>query len=302
MDINTYPTPTFFSPALLSDLLQFIINRCSYPTTLIICADRAEFLSSLIQDLIQQQRPYQSDLQLQQHTTEDSHDTIAVPTYQKPDRNKNSPDTRPPAAAHPPNGPQPEPQQPQHSPPQHHPTPGKPHPLLTPHLSQLSTTRHIRTIFVPTVSHLRAFLSLFPDSSSSAKTPPHPRPPPPLTQRQQRTAPLLVVFSFLALHRHTSEWSAQGLGASAALLVEAGRRAGLGVVLVESASPSSNSTSRLGMADVLGERVPVLSGGSAKRAGGESGWTGMTVNVGRLLRRWFRFRDGEWHGYVGGGG
>ncbi|KAK4098278.1 hypothetical protein N658DRAFT_526343 [Parathielavia hyrcaniae] len=268
MDTSTYPAPIFVSPALPSDLVQFIINRCSYPTTLIICADRAEFLSCLTQDLIQQQRPYQSDSHPQRHTTEHPHDTTADPTHQ--DDEHADRDTRPATAAPPPNQPQPEPQQPRPPPPPPPPPPNKPHPLLTPNLSQLSTTRHIRTIFVPTVSHLRAFLSLFPDSSiSSAKI----SSPPQLAQRrqqQQQTAfPLLVVFSFLALHRHTSEWSAQGLGASSALLVEAGRRAGMGVVLVESVGGSASPRQQRGMAAVLG--------------------------------RWFRFREGEWYGRCGGG-
>jgi hypothetical protein len=47
--------------------------------------------------------------------------------------------------------------------------------------------------------------------------------------------------------------------------------------------------------EVLRERVPVLSG-SARRGAEESGWAGKTVDVGRVLGRWFRFRQwsGEW--------
>jgi hypothetical protein len=76
-------------------------------------------------------------------------------------------------------------------------------------------------------------------------------------------------------------------------LAEAGRRVGLGVVVVESRGSGSQQGM---MAEVLGERVPVLSG-SARR---ELGWAGKTVDVGRVLGRWFRFR--EWHGYTDAGG
>jgi len=46
------------------------------------------------------------------------------------------------------------------------------------------------------------------------------------------------------------------------------------------------------------ERVPMLNG-SARRAGLESeegGWSGRTVEVGRILARWFKFREGDWEG------
>lgn len=44
------------------------------------------------------------------------------------------------------------------------------------------------------------------------------------------------------------------------------------------------------------ERVPMLNG-SARRAGLESedgGWSGRTVEVGRILSRWFKFQKGDW--------
>ncbi|KAK4154536.1 hypothetical protein C8A00DRAFT_14319 [Chaetomidium leptoderma] len=289
MDTHSHLHPLFLSPALPSDLLQFVINRCAYPTTLIICCDRAEFLSSLTQDLIQQQA--QPQQQPQPNTADEPHPTTDNHAQQQP---------------------QPQPQR----------APSKrPHPFLTPLLSQLATTRHIRTVFVPTVSHLRAFLSVFSttDSSSSSsskrsKVPPPPPPPQPTspTRAAETTEtdprgikrPLLVVYNFLALHRHTSEWSVQGLGASAAGLVEVGARewdvSGVGVVVVEQplaiSAASQGEEGEDGMKGLLRERVPVLSG-SARRARGDleaTGWAGKTVDVGRVLGRWFRFRDGGW--------
>ena len=86
-------------------------------------------------------------------------------------------------------------------------------------------------------------------------------------------------------------------------LVEASRREGVGVLLVEGVSPSASSSSLSsspdqGIEGLLAERVPVL-----RRAGGgslESGWAGKTVDVGRVLGRWFRVREGGWEGFGGG--
>jgi hypothetical protein len=114
-----------------------------------------------------------------------------------------------------------------------------------------------------------------------------------------------VVYGFLSLHRGTSEWSVQGLGASAAGLVEGALGEGFRVVVVEEEKLShsrgqgdnDSPAAGQGLKELLEERVPVLSGSSVRRVGGElegSGWVGKTVGVGRVLGRWFRFREGEW--------
>ncbi len=301
----------FLPPALPSDLLQFIISHCAYPTTLLVCSDRAEFLSALTQDLHKEQP----------HTTSKPHDTAAQHATADPsDTNRK-------------------------------------YPLLTPSLTQLATTRHIQTHFLPTVSHLRALLAVYsahtpppppPVPPAAAPPPPPPtgpplpstsptKPPPPSTTSPTEPSPptkskklqLLIVYSLLTLHRHTSEWSVQGLGASLAALIEAAKRKGLGVLLVENPSsfssssmPSSSSPSSpslpspslsvavpsqgqgqteterlpsLGMEALLAERVPVLR--RAPAGDGGAGWAGKTVDVGRVLGRWFRVRDGGWEGW-----
>lgn len=314
--------PLFLSPALPSDLLQFIINSCTYPTTLVICADRAEFLSSLTQDILHHHHQQQ-----QQPQSLPADQPLDTPTPQRATTDpshSNPPPPPPPPADYPkPNSKRSQQQQ-----------QNKPHPLLAPHLAQLVTTRSIRTVFVPTVTHLRAYLSVFsahpspssplPTTSSSKRhnkpphLPPPPPPPPPPPQQGEGSnppPPRLVVYDFLALHRGSSEWSVQGLGASSAALVEAGRREGVEVVVVEGVvvpgsrpvdlagegeAPGVEMALGRGMAtigEVLAEGVPVLSGGGGRKVGGElegSGWIGKTVGVGRVLGRWFRFRDGEW--------
>ncbi|KAK4144522.1 uncharacterized protein C8A04DRAFT_11406 [Dichotomopilus funicola] len=313
--------PLFLSPALPSELLQFIIDKCSYPTTLIICGNKADFLASLSHDLLQHQqqritgKPHGPTVAKQpttsSHTaldtgTEPLSRRVAVPPSVSPET-PNVAETRPKreeeaegdqtlAAA-------------------------EPHPLLIPHLAQLYTTRHIRTVFIPTVSHLRAFLSVFslsvPPATSSAtqKRTNKVVPPPPLansgrtptaarapgTSSSPQNGPHLLIYNFIALHRHTSEWSIQGLGASSAVLVEAGRREGIGVVVIEERGVETGK-GLVGMKVLLTERVPVL-GGLERRAGGavgerdgkgRTGWAEKTVDVRRVLGRWFRFREGPW--------
>lgn len=178
--------------------------------------------------------------------------------------------------------------------------------LLSSPLYQVAIARHIRMIFVPTVSHLRACLSVF--TTKDSRVPP---PPPVNTSRQARTRPLLLVYGFLALHRDTSEWSAQGISSTATTLVEAARRVGFRAAVVDSPrlvmqteddadapvagdddGPVGSETGQT----VLSEEVPVLSA-SARRAGADlddADWTGRTVTLARVLGRWFRYRRGDW--------
>ncbi|KAF3767102.1 hypothetical protein M406DRAFT_355468 [Cryphonectria parasitica EP155] len=245
-------TPLFLSPALPSELLAWVTRNESYPTTLIICSSRAEFLSSLIQDVRSADTstgtddPETSDLQ---------------------------------------------------------------HLLLSSPLYQVAVARHIRLIFTPTVSHLRACLSVFDPADSKAP------PPPPAASvysvppsRAAQRLPLLLVYGFLRQHRDTSEWSAQGINATAAVLVEAGRRCGFRALLVDAPTEMAGDGPETEEGDmhegagagsgqsVLDEEVPVLSP-STVRAGGDRDdavWTGRKVALGRVLGRWFRYREGDW--------
>jgi hypothetical protein len=109
-----------------------------------------------------------------------------------------------------------------------------------------------------------------------------------------------VVYGLVALHRDTSEWSAQGLGSSFATLVEAGWRTRRKVVVLEEkvdgAEERRDGDER--PHDIGGERLPMLNG-NVRRAGlegGDAAWSGRTVEVRRVLGRWFKFRKGEWSG------
>lgn len=148
-----------------------------------------------------------------------------------------------------------------------------------------------------TLSHLRAYLAVFSSAETTGQGPPEKK-----FDKPGKKAPLLVVYGLLELHRDTSEWSAQGLSNSVAGLVEAGWRTGRKVVVLEERRMEEESgdvdlEERKTGNKVWEEGVPMLNG-SVRRAGLESedggGWSGRTVEVGRILARWFKYEKGDW--------
>ena len=260
-------SPIAVPPVTSRVLLDYVLTSTSYPTTLLVCSPRAAFLSSL-------QNSASTSSTLQSSTS-------------------------------------------------------------TLHL--LSVSPHIQTIFTPTLSHLRAWLSvadsecstpapaLHPGSTTAAGT----------AQKYGNGRSQLVVWGLVNMHKGTSEWSVQGLSSTAAALVEAGQRMGRKVVLVEEAEgelsredeedegePAGvedledqadleemnefNDDGELESGRPVGEeikpqsgiyqkRLPMLNGSSKTDANDlEAGaWSGRTVEVGIVLKRWFRFTGEE---------
>ncbi|KAI3331368.1 hypothetical protein F4824DRAFT_504128 [Ustulina deusta] len=239
--------PIFLSPALPSELLSYILNRHVYPTTLVICSSQADFLTSVFEDI-----------QIQSRKT-------------------------------PPN---PIGQQGLHGgEPLRHQDPVEEdaevkHALLSSPLYQVATSRHIRVIYVPTVTHLRAYLSVFSPDESRV-------PAPPALTLTRDGEPHVILYGFLKLHRDTSEWSAQGLSNTTSALVELAHRLSWKALLIEPASDPHDTA----LEELLQEAVPILNGG-ARRLGlnsEEGAWTGRTVEVGRVLGRWCRFQRAQWN-------
>ena len=242
-------TPVVLSPALPSELLSYIVTQHSYPTTLVVCCPRADFLSGLADDV-------QGRI-----ATETSNDTDGPGPYESAPE---SPGQAITATTR----------------------------LLAAPLYQVAVARHIRMVFIPTVSHLRAFLSVFSPEDSKIAPPPVPHPSKADSSVSAKRPPFLVIYGFLGLHRDTSEWSAQGLSNTAAGLIETAKRLTFRAVILEprhhEAEPEPDAE--------LDQLLPVLSG-SARRYGPdmeELGWIGRTVELRRVLGRWFRFEDGEW--------
>ncbi|TDZ47406.1 hypothetical protein CTRI78_v008585 [Colletotrichum trifolii] len=159
------------------------------------------------------------------------------------------------------------------------------HPLAALPIFRRVVARHLRVLFVPSVIHLRAILSVFSQADS-------PIPPPPeedsenTKQGARPRPPSLFAYGFLELHRDSSEWSAQGLSSSASMFVAAARRSGFNPVMVEPKVAGGHANFK----HVLREHAPILSGGARR----DEGWQGRTVEVRRVLDRWFRFQTGQW--------
>ncbi|KAL2875708.1 hypothetical protein SGCOL_009019 [Colletotrichum sp. CLE4] len=219
--------PTVLSPASPAELLHYIVTFQPYPTTLLICYQREDFISSLVSDVRKN---------LSQQNYEQPEDLL-------------------------------------------------PQPLLSATLLQTAIARHIRVLFIPSVTHLRAFLSAFGTSDSLTPPPPKVALPGP----KSRPPPLLLVYGFLDLHRDSSEWSAQGMSSSAAVLIEAARHAEVKFkpVIVEPKGAGGHND----FTSLLRDDAPVLSGSSRRS---EGVWMGRTVEVRRVLGRWFRFQTGRW--------
>jgi hypothetical protein len=219
--------PIVLAPATPSELLSYIISYHRYPTTVIIGSSKAEFHTSLIEDITHHLTLQDEQLQeddLENSATEPSHVLLKAPLY------------------------------------------------------QIAISRHIRILFAPTVTHLRAYLSVFTPKNSSISAPPNHTP--------GSRPPLLLVYGLLALHRDASEWSAQGIGNSAALLIDAALRNGFRAAVVEPKGVGGHED----LEHLGGEMIPLLNG-TAKRDDGT--WSGRTVSVKQVLNRWFKFEVRE---------
>lgn len=153
------------------------------------------------------------------------------------------------------------------------------HPLQRKTLLQTAVSRHIRLLFVPSSTHLRAFLGTF--SASDSKIPP----PPPSSSSPNKNdsgPPMLIVYGLLEIHRDSVEWSAQGIGTTATYLIEAAARNSFRAAVVEPRGAMGFEA----LNEFLEEKLPVLSGTAMKS---DEPWSGRTVAVRRVLARWFEF-------------
>ncbi|KAF4980875.1 hypothetical protein FZEAL_3221 [Fusarium zealandicum] len=148
------------------------------------------------------------------------------------------------------------------------------HPFQKTSLYQIAISRQIRIVFAPTVTHLRAYLSVFSHKDSPVAAPPNHVP--------SARAPLLLVYGLLALHRDASEWSAQGIGNSAALLVDAAARTSFRPAVVEPKGVAGHDD----IEHLGGELIPLLNGTARKDDGS---WSGRCVSINQVLSRWFEF-------------
>ncbi|KAI0103685.1 hypothetical protein GGR51DRAFT_249247 [Nemania sp. FL0031] len=241
------PIPILLSPALPSELLSYILDHHIYPTTLIICSSQDEFLASIIEDLRKQS--HKNTRNINQGEPQESE-----PSHSQYSEEEEDTEVK--------------------------------HSLLSSPLYQVATSRHVRVIYVPTVTHLRAYLSVFSPAESRVPIPPN------YTLTGDNRAPHIILYGFLKLHRDTSEWSAQGLSNTTSTLVELVHRLSWDATLIEPRIGSCDTA----LEELLRETVPILNGGARSLGlGSEDGaWTGRTVEIGRILGRWCRFQRAQW--------
>lgn len=213
------------------------------------------------------------------------------------------------------------------------------HRLLTPTLHMLSIAPHTSMVFMPTVSHLRAWLTVADKSSFAPAPPSQPAADPRSTSKMGNTSDVggqqsgrLVVWNLVTSSCHTSEWSVQGLSETLAALIDCGQRLGCSIELAEAVNPvtgteqhnvgtddedqtmhdipmetdeqdaGSDPGDEIAVAlqtapvqdDIYHRRLPMLNG-SSRRAGldDSAAWSGGTVEVGVVLRRWLQFSSTE---------
>ncbi|KAH8596087.1 hypothetical protein B0O99DRAFT_123179 [Bisporella sp. PMI_857] len=166
-------------------------------------------------------------------------------------------------------------------------------------LNQVAASKQVQSIFVPTVSHLRAILAGLTCGSNDGASNQEPH-------DISKKKPTILVYGLVSLHEDTSQWSTQGFGNTLSSLLDLGLKTHAGVMIVEERrldhresedfrqqSRARRKSIRINQA--WQQEVPLL-GGSERRDGlGESaGYSGRTVEVSRILARWFRFDEGSW--------
>ncbi|KAK4070765.1 hypothetical protein Trihar35433_5232 [Trichoderma harzianum] len=251
------PHHIVLSPSTPSELLQYIISHHRYPTTILIGWPKQTFIEGLVED-VALQLSLQQDPSSATTAAAAAAAAAAVSENSKENRIETESSDNPSSSLH---------------------------PLQRKTLLQTAISRHIRLLFVPSTTHLRAYLGTF--SASESKIP-----PPILSDlddsdpRCKTETPLLLVYGFLELHREGTEWSAQGIGTTAAYLVEAAARNSFRAAVAEPRGARGHQL----LDDFLDEKVPVLSGTAVRDDGS---WSGRTVPVRAVLSRWFEFEQDE---------
>ena len=171
--------------------------------------------------------------------------------------------------------------------------------LLTPNLNNLSKTQGTSITFAPTVLHLRAYLAsrdkLY-DATTGGRSE--------LDATMRSRPPLVGVYGSLDLHIGTSEFSAQGLSRTMALIMEAINRTQVRLLMAEcdrsveqNLQPEQDDPNTGILSE--GQRVinpysmevPVLNRASGLGRDGLH-WAGKSVQVGRIWARWCSFPTG----------
>lgn len=169
----------------------------------------------------------------------------------------------------------------------------------TPTLRLLASSRTVKMVFCPDVTHLHAYLAAYASRVAKEPTPEverplHPRFP---------TSRLLAILNPIAVHRPTPSFSVQGINRTLALAVEAAYHSKSRLVLFEcpadGTSPSTEDAMMIDEQPVLpvthveepwDEEVSILNVTTKTFGAGERGWVGRTVKARTIAERWCVFQ------------
>ncbi|MCJ1325654.1 hypothetical protein MMC10_002317 [Thelotrema lepadinum] len=140
--------------------------------------------------------------------------------------------------------------------------------LLNPTIKLIARSKHVRVAYVPTLRHLRAYLSSL--NSREAAMEANTR---------------LAVLNLLELHRSTSEFSAQGISRTLALLVDTASQNDARLDILEGIEYREVDEASGRPTSHFNEGVPILNG-STRSTGDERVWAGRTVEIGSILAKW----------------
>ena len=159
--------------------------------------------------------------------------------------------------------------------------------LLDPSIHFVKASRDIQMTFVPSLMHLRAYLS------SLQNAPLHGLKAHVSSAEKVETAPLLALARLFHLHSGTSEFSAQGLSRILALAVDVAAGSGFQLQILEILEPPGEQPmEQSGLTDgsPWTRSVPLLNS-SIRSRGDEQVWAGRTIEYGRILRPWCHVQD-----------
>ena len=172
------------------------------------------------------------------------------------------------------------------------------HSFLSPTLHLIAMSKSIGLAFTPTLPHLRAYLATYahPKTSLNEQI---------VYEKPGTQIPTLAILDPITLHRPTSDFSAQGLSRTFALLVDTAAREGMQLLVMECDSIPEDEEMRSNddgasrtQRDPWSEQVPLLNG-SIRFGGEERLWAGRTVEVRKVVSRWFRLETMDSGGNAG---
>ena len=147
--------------------------------------------------------------------------------------------------------------------------------LLTKTIALLSQSSKIKLVSCPTLENLRAYISVLRMAN--------------IKPQESNSRSLLGVLNLLALHRSTSEFSAQGLSRTLAAAVEVTARQGVNLVLCECLDATDGTDGERGE-PLWSVQVPLLNQ-TARNGTEESTGRGGNVTAKKVAQRWVEFDE-----------